>query len=120
MGADTHVLVLQQEVYRLTAVKKAAYKFASRCGIQVHVRDSGHTEVRLTPAGAGDLEQLLREFQQELIDQEVRELVRGETEGLRNLILAQAFSPISLLCPEADTDDHRRDPLGIAIGDRKA
>lgn len=39
-------------------------------------------------------------FQQALLDQDLREIVSEETEGVRNLILAHAFSKTTLIKPE--------------------
>jgi His-Xaa-Ser system protein HxsD len=40
---------------------------------------------------------LLREFQKEVLDQDVREHIKKETESYRNLILAHTFSKTSLI-----------------------
>jgi His-Xaa-Ser system protein HxsD len=40
---------------------------------------------------------LLREFEKEVLDQDLREHIKRETESYRNLILAHAFSKTSLI-----------------------
>jgi His-Xaa-Ser system protein HxsD len=101
-------------VYRLPAVKKAAYRLGDRCFVQIEAPTDGRLLVRLTPkpgnTGLGALE---GDFLNELLDQELRESIAEETERVRNLILAQAFSGTSLTDTVAEAADYRDDPLGI-------
>jgi hypothetical protein len=53
------------------------------------------------------------EFRNELLDQDLRETIAEETGRVRNLLLAQAFSGLSLTDADADAADFRDDPLGI-------
>jgi hypothetical protein len=46
------------------------------------------------------------EFCNEVLDQELRETIAEETAGIRNLLLAQAFSKTSLIDPELETADY--------------
>lgn len=87
-------------IYSLTAVKKAAYKFAKICSVHLQPSENGITATlntidtslsdtdKVTIAGA---------LCNEAIDQDLRESISAKTEGVRNLILAQAFSKTSLL-----------------------
>ena len=105
-------------VYRLNAVKKAAYKFGDRCSIEICSTDEHDVIVTLRPKKLLEsLQQLRGEFMNEVLDQELREVVATETEAVRNLILAQAFSQTSLLDPEGETADYRAEPLTIAPPD---
>ena len=68
----------------------------------------------LKPKMASDtIELLTGEFCNEVLDQELREAVAQETEAVRNLLLAQAFSATSLLDEMGDTGDYRADCLAI-------
>src|SRR6476620_2378014 len=88
---------LDPQVYRLAAVKKAAYTFGDRCHIQIQVGDGGKIIVALKPKKLLDnLQHLAGEFENAVLDQELREVVARETEGVRNLLLAQAFARTSL------------------------
>ncbi|HYV43306.1 MAG TPA: His-Xaa-Ser system protein HxsD [Myxococcaceae bacterium] len=90
---------LDTAVYRLNAIKKAAYRFGDRCHVEIGTVAEGRARVTLRPKEplVGDLEQLAGELRNEVLDQELREVVAQETEAVRNLILAQAFSKTSIL-----------------------
>jgi His-Xaa-Ser system protein HxsD len=101
-------------VYRLSAVKKAAYRFADRCFVHIEVLEEGSIQVRLTAKSEKTpLSGVEGDFRNELLDQDLRESIAEETERVRNLLLAQAFSGLALTDGVADTADYRDDPLGI-------
>jgi len=101
-------------VYRLSAVKKAAYKFGHRCFVRIATQPDGHIQAVLrAKAPLNDPNDLAGDFCNEVLDQELREVVAEETEALRNIILAQAFSAASLTDEHADDADYRTDPKGI-------
>lgn len=87
-------------VYRLTAVKKAAYRLADRLTASMASHDEHSVAVTFT-FKTGTNESTAREaerlFFQELLDQELRESIAAETAPLRTLILAQAFSKTDLI-----------------------
>ena len=108
------IVCVDANVYRLSAVKKAAYRLADRCFVRVEAVADGHFQVTLTAkAGNTPLHTLEGDFRNELLDQDLRETIAEETKGVRNLILAQAFSGVSLTDAVADAADYRDDPLGI-------
>lgn len=117
MGAEMASLRIDLAVYRLAAVKKAAYRFSNFATAAIEL-DGGHAVVVLTQAGehAGDLQQA---FLREVLDQELREVVADETAPVRNLILAQVFSRTNLLDPVGEEADFREDPLGITAPESK-
>jgi His-Xaa-Ser system protein HxsD len=91
---------LDLRVYRLTAIQKAAYKFAREFGAVLGPVD-GHlllATFEFQPSMSRDQATLLmRTFFQELLDQELRERIAEETHAIRALILAQAFSKTDLI-----------------------
>jgi His-Xaa-Ser system protein HxsD len=94
-------------VYRLNAIKKAAYKYGGL--FHVLVRDKATTaQVCLTPKdGCTDNpESVARDFCNEVLDQELREAIAIETSGIRNLLLAHAFSKTSLIDSELETESY--------------
>ena len=102
-------------VYRLEAVKKAAYRFGDRFHVKIEVSDARNVLVRLAPkTPMVDLACQVNEFCNEVLDQELREVVATETEAVRNLLLAQAFSATSLFDELGDEGDYRNDPKHIA------
>jgi hypothetical protein len=49
-----------------------------------------------------------------VLDQELRETVAEETKSVRDLLLAQTFSGLSLVDPVGENADYHDDPLVIA------
>ena len=108
------VLDFDPAVFRPEAVKKAAYKFTDRCHVQIEVASAGALRVTLRAKRVlDDPEFLAGEFRNEVLDQDLRETIAAETVGVRNLLLAQAFSATSLVDPAGDTGDLETDPLGV-------
>jgi His-Xaa-Ser system protein HxsD len=118
MPSQPAVIQLDPAVYRLSAIKKAAYKFGDRCTIEIDSRQPpGLVRVSLTPKGIlDDPSSLAGEFRNEVLDQELREVVAEETGAIRNVLLAQAFSGTALLDPTGEHADPADDPLGIRRG----
>jgi len=119
--SDTEFAVeLDTSLYRLSAIKKTAYKFGDRCHVHLDALDGGRVRVALRAKRVTEnMPSLIGEFQNELLDQELREVVAQETEGIRNLLLAQAFSAISLIDPQGDSANVQTDPLNIRLSDRQ-
>jgi His-Xaa-Ser system protein HxsD len=107
-------VTVDPNVYPLSVVKKAAYRLGGRCFVHIEAPPGGDIRVTLT-ARPGDPapETLVGEFDNHLLDQDLRESIAQETERVRNLILAQAFSGLSLTDAAADSADYCDDPLGI-------
>ncbi|MCY2928045.1 MAG: His-Xaa-Ser system protein HxsD [Planctomycetota bacterium] len=111
---DGLVVEFCPSVYRLSAVKQAAYKFGNRFHVKIGLTAAGAIRVALqAKASMADPKREAGEFCNEVLDQELREQVAQETEGVRNLILAQAFSRVSLTDEDGDDADFHNDPLGI-------
>lgn len=101
-------------VYRLEAIKKAAYRLGARCYCNIELVGTSCVRVTITPkSSAEDLSSLVSELRNEALDQELREVVAKETEAIRNLIVLQAFSKTSLLDSDGEKGDFEKDPLGI-------
>ena len=101
-------------VFRLSAIKKAAYRFAGDFNVQVDQISA--TSVRVTVAARHDGGKNgvdPARLPSEVLDQELRELVAEETKSVRDLLLAQAFSGLALIDPVGETANYQEDPLGI-------
>ena len=93
-------LMIDVRVYRLTAVKKAAYRVADRCTAVIGALAEPLVPVtlRFKPGiSENGAREAARLFFQELLDQELREQIADETGAVRTLILAHAFSKVDLL-----------------------
>src|SRR5882724_9697456 len=93
--AEGHTLAVDTRVYSLEAVKKTAYRFADRTSIAI--RPGAGTELTIIFNFVGsqaenDPDKTVADFSTELLDQDLREIVKRETTAVRNLILAHAFS----------------------------
>jgi len=85
-------------VYPLTAIKKTCYKLANKCSIRIELISTDRAQITMAPlANEGVRESLMDLFFIELTDQALREQISSETEPVRRLILANAFSKSSLM-----------------------
>lgn len=110
----TSYFKISTEVYRLTAIKKAAYRFMGNYVVQITPIKGNIVEVSLTPKAKPSGPQLLAdEFLNEVCDQELREEIAAETKPIRDLILAECFSSFSLINAEGENGTFETDPLSI-------
>jgi His-Xaa-Ser system protein HxsD len=110
------LLLFDTKIYRISAIKKAAHKFGNQFHCLISTRDDASIEVVLKPkAPLDNLEYLAGEFCNEALDQDLREVIAEQTDAVRNLLLAHAFSRTSLVNAELDTVDYHADPLGIGV-----
>lgn len=90
-------LDLDQSVYSLEAVQKAAYRFIDRLTVLISQSEKVITCDIDVIAGRKDLlEPVLADFKRELLDQQLRVQIKNETTDVRNLILSYAFSKSGL------------------------
>ena len=89
-------------VFRVDAVKAACYRFMDRFSSAIEIRDGAiccllQFDSKFAEAlVASEIENLKKE----VLDQELRLKVKTETEPIRNLILAHAFSKTGLIADE--------------------
>ena len=85
----------------LGAIQEAAYRIIAKASCQLDSSDQLHV-CRLTPKSAkADHHQLRCEFLDLVTDENLREKVRLETSGIKDVILALAFG--ALASPEQPT-----------------
>ena len=94
-------------VFTLTAIKKAAYKYLDSFVCDIRILDN---EVRCllsftTSISKEACAQLVDDFKKEVLDQDLREKLKAETEPVRNLILAHAFSRTGIVGNEQVSED---------------
>ncbi|MFN0168656.1 MAG: His-Xaa-Ser system protein HxsD [Bryobacteraceae bacterium] len=107
-------MFFDSSLYRSSAVQKAAYKFSDRCFLKIDPAQGGCVVgVSLRSDCSEPIDTILGEFANEVLDQELREKVGQETEAIRNLIIAHAFSKSALIDPGLDSCGYQTDPLGI-------
>lgn len=99
-NGDDFCLAVSTSIYSLDAIKKAAYRFADKASVIVQPQAAENVSIIFNFAGArsaGDPEQVISDFCNELLDQDLREIIKRETTPVRNLILAHAFSRTLLI-----------------------
>ncbi|MFJ1267875.1 His-Xaa-Ser system protein HxsD [Legionella lytica] len=95
-----HVEILSLSTYSLNAIKKTCYKFSPEFSVKLEKVDDEKIKVgfEFNPKVDNEVRaDLIRQFHNELLDQDLREIVFMETESVRNLILAHAFSKTTLI-----------------------
>lgn len=85
------VIPVSKELYSSTAVLKAAYTFLNSAYFRVS--DNGSKwEVSIRAKKNDDLQQIIAEFENELIAQAVRERVFKQTKSIREMLFARAIT----------------------------
>jgi len=85
--------------HSVDAIQRAAYRFSDRVSCELV---SGEVEHRcvLTAVADVDLDAQIADFRTEVFDQVLRERIRAETEPIRTMIFAQAFSRTGVVDPQ--------------------
>lgn len=91
--------VFQPNIFTLDVIKKAIYKLAIFGSFEIREADSEFVVYfKSIEALNSDSAKIFEaRFHAEVIDQNLREIIRKETENVRLLILANAFSKTSLV-----------------------
>lgn len=108
------ILLVDEAIYARSALLKTCYWFTDRCYIFVSRIDERHFAVNLTAKPDGQaLETIAGEFENALLDHQLRFEIGRETAVLRELIVAKAFADGDLLeDPPVGTD---RDPVEMEM-----
>lgn len=96
------LLTFDATVYSADAIKKAAYRSINRFAVII-AKEGNEIKCNLTfkeSATDPQIKTYLDEFKKEVLDQDLRESIKKETEGVRNLILAHTFSKTGLIKDE--------------------
>jgi len=96
MTNENLILKVDLSIYRQDVITLAVYKFTDKCFIsQGKIENEVQITFTVKPAQTMNLELLAKEFENELIDQQVRYDTEQKFGHIRNLIVEKAFSPIS-------------------------
>ncbi len=96
---DSIEITFEVAAFSILAIQKACYRFSDIASFEVQPKNDSIT-VKATPLSQRSeegLEFLVQRLRNEAIDQQLREKIREQTEGVRNLILAHAFSKTGLI-----------------------
>jgi His-Xaa-Ser system protein HxsD len=94
MSSETQNLSFDSANYSADALQRAAYRLSDRLSCIVRSDDGAH-HCEIALKDPGDVE-ALDEFRSSALDEVLRARIRSETEQVRTLILAQAFSRTGL------------------------
>lgn len=92
------LLDFDSQIYSGDALQKAAYRCIDRITVQLE-RNGSLLSCRIESnlgVDGYDFAQAVEEFQKNVLDYQLRERIRVETEPLRNLVLGIAFSRTGL------------------------
>jgi His-Xaa-Ser system protein HxsD len=105
--AKTISVDFDSRVFSLIAVKKAAYRYIDSFSVDISLtNDEVRCLLKLTsPKSDESLGRLVDDFKKEVLDQDLREKLKIETEPVRNLILAHAFSKTGIISHEPVSGD---------------
>jgi His-Xaa-Ser system protein HxsD len=90
-------LTFERDSHSADAIQRAAYRLSDRLSIDLRSNEQVLTCMTHVETDDSDLaDSIVTDFRKEVLDQVLRERIRDETEGVRNLILALAFSNTGL------------------------
>jgi His-Xaa-Ser system protein HxsD len=100
-------LEIDLETFSLDAIKRSAYRFSDKFAFDLTVDGRTARCTFIFPASASPeaAEASIIAFRKELLDQDLRQVIRSETERVRNIILAHAFSQSGLVNDEPLQND---------------
>ena len=81
------------------AIQRAAYRFCDRFSCELIPGEQFH-RCLLTSVTSDEVDAEIASFRTEVLDQTLRERIRTETEPIRTMILAQAFSKTGIVDPQ--------------------
>lgn len=95
-------IIFDSRVFLLDSIKKATYRYIDKFSADISLSEFQITchlnfSSSYTSAAA---EHVVDDFKKEVLDQDLRKTIALETSGVRNLILAHAFSRTSLVQPD--------------------
>jgi len=103
-------LLVDEAIYGRIAVLKSCYWFTDRCFIFIYRHDEKHLAIRLAAkSNSLGLDAVVGEFENALLDHQLRFEIARETATLRELIVAKAFAEGDVLEDPPVGDD--RDPV---------
>lgn len=104
---------VDKSVYSIDALLRTCYRFTDRAYVLLQEIDGSAIEVHLVSRCGADLDDIIGEFSNVLLDEELRDRLNNETRHLRELVVAQAFAESDLPDDFTSADFHE-DPRGIA------
>ena len=120
-------LTIDTGVYPLELIKRTALSFTEFCYLHLEMPDDSHVKITMAPKRPNPekalIVELLGELANELLNQALRDQLKKDTQGARELIVGRAlyaaagedegFGTDLDFLDEDDDDDFFDDPLGL-------
>ncbi len=92
-------VAFESSVTSIDALKKAAYRYIDRFSLELLTKKSTYVCLLKFKSELSEeiKDQFVDDFRKEVLDQELRASINTETEQVRNLILAHAFSKTGVI-----------------------
>lgn len=99
---ESHELRFDSRVFSIEAVKNAAYRMAASFDCDIRIEgDDIVCDLKLRGNEANsNIDSLMDQFRREVVDHDLRLQISSQTEAVRNLILAHAFSRTGITTSE--------------------
>lgn len=90
---------LDVHLYSRDAILNTAYLFTSKCYVDLRSYGDKTAEVVFTqkPNSELELDAIVKDFLNELIDQQLRVNIDQETKAIKELIIKEAFAPLDTI-----------------------
>ena len=94
-------------VFSVSAIKKAAYRYLDSFAIDINLHENDiHCSLHFSSSLSAEKRNALTDdFKKEVLDQDLRERLKLETEPVRNLILAHTFSKTGIVSDGQVSED---------------
>lgn len=109
-------IAFDQATTELDALRRAAYAVADQMTVEIRASGTDYLCSLFGRESAADPQDLKHRIRSEVIDQTLRLRIGRETEPLRNLIFALAFSRTGLADDDDPADAHPAEPGQEDIG----
>jgi His-Xaa-Ser system protein HxsD len=91
------IIYLEETLYSKDSIFKCVYWYSDKFDIAIDTVDEKYYEIKLRPLpmaslGNGDIETYFYKLKRDFIDFNLRDIVTKETENVRDLLIAKAFS----------------------------
>lgn len=80
------------KLFGVDTIKRAAYRLADRATFEFALSDKALTVIVSPASSEADLQAVVVDLHREVLDQDLRDRLSAETQQIRTLILASAFS----------------------------
>ena len=91
----TYSLCLDTNIYSNEAILKTVHLFLHKCHVNFSEYGEANARVEFSSDDKGmEIEGVIKDFLSELVDQQLRFVVRRDTQDIHKLIISEAFAPL--------------------------